>query len=171
MAPRKKKADDVTAVAIETKVTSIKGFDKDLKCRDFQFEVGKTYEVAGEIMACKNGFHAVPDDNHPLNVFSYYPPTGARFAVVTQDGASNKDVDKLASAKITIDCEISLGDLTKRAIDWVFKRAKWSEGQVATKDNEGASANGDLDAFDISAIRNAIGARIAALRSQSINAA
>ena len=41
-------------------VHSIKGFNRDLKCRDFQFGVGKTYEVGGEIAACKNGFHACP---------------------------------------------------------------------------------------------------------------
>lgn len=28
-----------------------------MKCRDFLFEVGKTYEIEGKLQICKNGFH------------------------------------------------------------------------------------------------------------------
>ena len=38
-------------------VTGFKGFDKDLKCRDYQYEVGKKFEEEGKIEACSNGFH------------------------------------------------------------------------------------------------------------------
>ena len=34
-----------------------KAFDKDLKCRDFQYEIGQTYEMDGDIECCKRGFH------------------------------------------------------------------------------------------------------------------
>ena len=34
-----------------------KAFNKDLKCRDFQYEVGQTYEIDGEIECCERGFH------------------------------------------------------------------------------------------------------------------
>ena len=34
-----------------------KAFDKDLKCRDFQYEIGKTYELGDEPIVCKQGFH------------------------------------------------------------------------------------------------------------------
>lgn len=33
-----------------------KGFDKDLKCRDFQFGIGKDYVQKGKIKCCSNGF-------------------------------------------------------------------------------------------------------------------
>ena len=140
---RKAKAKpDETA---EAPVTSIKGFDSKLQCRGFQFEVGKTYTVAGKIVACENGFHACPVDEHPLSVLEYYPPT-SRFCEVVQDGARDKQDTKLASASITIGVEISLSDLATRAVKWVFDRANWKDGPVAKGDNEGATASGDQGA-------------------------
>lgn len=132
----------VTAQEQPATVTSYKGFDRNLQCLGFQFEIGQTYSVNGEIKACSNGFHACPDNYHPLSVFEYYPPAGARFAIVEQAGKQDRDGSKLASSSITITAEISLGELTERAVKWVFDRANWSDGPVATADNEGVTASG-----------------------------
>lgn len=37
------------------KIIAYKGFDKDLKCRGFQYEVGKEYEIDGEFVEQKGG--------------------------------------------------------------------------------------------------------------------
>ena len=124
-------------------VKSIKGFDKDLKCRGFQFEVGKTYEADGDIIACKNGFHAI--EGHPLEVFAHYSPGANRYAEVVQSGkiARHSEDSKIASAKITIGVEIHLHDLIQRAVKWVFDRAKpEGTGSSATGRQGAASATG-----------------------------
>ena len=137
-------------------ITSIKGFKDDWTCYGgSKFEIGKTYEVGGVIKACSNGFHACPTDAHPLSVFEFYPPASNRFAEVTQAGASDRDGTKLASASITIGVELSLGDLAARAVKWVFDRANWKDGPVATGENEGVMASGTRGAATASGYRGA----------------
>jgi hypothetical protein len=123
-------------------VTSIKGFDGNLRCRGFQYEIGGSYSVEGPIVACENGFHACPTDQHPLSVFEYYPPAGARYAVVEQSGESDKSDNKLASATISVKFELTLGELVERAVKWVFDRADWKNVASVTGDGEGATASG-----------------------------
>ena len=104
-------------------ITSFKGFDSALQCRDFQYAVGQTYTHDGEVAACSSGFHAC---EYPLDVLRYYAPGGSRFAIVEQSGqlARKGDDSKVASSRITIKAEISLGVLIKAAVEYTFARAK-----------------------------------------------
>jgi hypothetical protein len=132
----------------ETTIKAIKGFDKDLRCRGFQFDVGKTYEQTGKIICCENGFHAVTGS--PLDIWNYYPIIGEdgslnRWADVTlagetgvQDGANDS---KIAAAKITIDVEINLPAFIKRAVAWMIDATK--DGGVDTGDYSQLAASGD----------------------------
>lgn len=97
-------------------MSAYKGFDKDLRCRGFQYEVGKAYEEK-EARICETGFHAC---ENPLNVLLYYPPCyGNRYCEVEQDGefSDNRDDSKIASTKIEISNEISLEELIQAAMD------------------------------------------------------
>jgi hypothetical protein len=126
-------------------VTAYKGFDKNLVCnpdgKPFQYEIGKTYEHKGNVVRCaEGGFHAC---EHPLNVFSYYPPATSRYCEVQMSGQIARDGSdtKIASARITIGVEVHLHELIQRAVKWVFDRSK-PEGPSATGRYGAASATG-----------------------------
>jgi len=139
-----KKVTAAVATPDASTITSIKGFDGNLQCRGYQFEVGKTFKHAGSVKACKSGFHACTIEAHPFSVFGYYQPAGSRFFLVTQSGDTNSDDGiKIASAKITIDVEISIGELVKRAWDYVWSRAvKTDEAHVTITQGAASSTGG-----------------------------
>ena len=127
-------------------IIAYKGFDKNLKCRDYQYEIGKTFEHKGKVEACKSGFHAC---EYPLDVFSYYPPSNSRFAVVKMHGETSKDSDdtKIASAKITIETEIKLPEMINRAVDWIKNKINWSDDNTSNTGYQSAATNtGDWSA-------------------------
>ena len=102
-------------------ITTYKGFDQNMRCRGFQFEVGKEYKHEGEVKACTGGFHAC---EHPLDVLRYYPPNTSRFAIVQQHGdlSRHEEDTKVASRSITVSAEINLAGLIKAAIEYTTSR-------------------------------------------------
>lgn len=113
------------------KIIAYKGFDKDLKCRGFQYEVGKTYELPNgeKPIACKVGFHAC---ENPLDVLNYYGDiANNRFCVVEQSSDFDKKEDKTASSRIKVKAEIGFIGLFKAGIEWLKKVTK----DAPTNDN------------------------------------
>lgn len=122
---------------------AIKGFDANLKCRGFQFEVGQTYRHDGEVAACSAGFHAIPEDAHPLSVFEYYPPAGSRFCIVEVDGQTDHEGNKVAAEILTISKEIGLGDLAATASGTLgAATASGDQGSNAMATGKGGRVNG-----------------------------
>jgi hypothetical protein len=119
-------------------IKSYKGFNKDMTCRGFQYEIGKEYEEK-EAKACECGFHAC---EYPLDVFGYYNPAQSKFCEVEQDGIiSTHDEDsKVASSKIKIGAEISIAGLVKAAIK--FTKSKTTKENDATGYKGASSATG-----------------------------
>ena len=104
----------------------IKGFDNELKCRDFQYEVGKEYKLkyGEEAKICEKGFHAIDGDECPLSVFNYYPPcdengTPNRYCEVEIGGKTEKREEKIVGSEIKIGAEIGIPGIVKAHIEWV----------------------------------------------------
>ena len=100
-------------------IKSYKGFDKDLCCRGFQYEVGKEYEIEGEIECCQKGFHACES---PFEVFDYYDMLTSRFCEVEQSGKIYREDDestKVCSSKIKVKAELKLADLINIGVEWL----------------------------------------------------
>jgi hypothetical protein len=123
-------------------VEAIKGFNLDMTCRGFQFEIGKEYTVEGKVVPCSNGFHACPVDTvDPLRVFGFYAPGQSRYCIVDQGGEIvPHDDDKAASATIFVRKEISVAEIIDRAVKWRLARVK-DTGAASNSGARGAASN------------------------------
>ncbi|HFG4424931.1 TPA: hypothetical protein ACGGKU_002797 [Salmonella enterica] len=128
-------------------IVTFKGFNKDLKCRDFQFEIGKTFHHEGKVEACGSGFHAC---ECPFDVFSYYPPAESRYAETISFGVIDREEigdTKIASASITIKAELTLPQFIQRGIEWIWSKIDKSlEQQIMTGDWSAATNTGNRSA-------------------------
>ena len=117
-----------------------KGFDKDLKCRGFQYEIGKEYEEK-EAKACEKGFHAC---ENPFDVFGYYPPCdGNRYCEVEQEGELSKHGgdSKVASTKIKIGVELGLKGLIQAGVSFILDKVNWKDDAATNTGNYSAATN------------------------------
>ncbi|EAV3183405.1 hypothetical protein ASA77_25170 [Salmonella enterica subsp. enterica serovar 4,12:d:-] len=128
-------------------IVTFKGFNKELKCRDFQFEIGKTFHHEGKVEACGSGFHACES---PFDVFGYYSPADSRFAETISFGVTDREEDgdtKIASASITIKAELTLPQFIQRGIEWIWSKIDKSlEQQIMTGNQSAATNTGDWSA-------------------------
>ena len=117
-----------------------KGFDKDLKCLDFQYEVGKDYTTEGKIEACKNGFHFC---ENPMDVLGYYPPSDSRYCIVESSGQEDRDGDdsKVATSKIHISAEIGLKGLIEAGVKFILDKVNWKDNKESNTGYQSAAAN------------------------------
>ena len=120
-------------------IKSYKGFDKNLRCRDFQYKIGGIYEMDGEIKVCNRGFHACES---PFDVFDYYTMIDSRFCEVEQDGNISKEDrgTKICSSKIKIKAELKLADMINLGIEWLKEITSPEKIKTSIKDN--SSGNG-----------------------------
>ena len=118
-----------------------KGFNRDMTCRDFQFEEGKTYEEENAKL-CDSGFHACVD---PLDCFNYYYPGQSVYREVELDdnGERHADDSKVCGKKITIGAEIGLPGIIKAHFDYVKSNCTMerTDPKQATAGNFGAATS------------------------------
>ena len=89
-----------------------------MRCRGFQYEVGKEYDMNGDIECCKRGFHACES---PMEVWDYYDMLTSRFAEVEQSGKISAEgrTTKICSSHIKIKAELKLADIINIGVEWL----------------------------------------------------
>jgi hypothetical protein len=136
-------------------VFGFKGMDKDMKCRDFQYEVGKEYKITERPVRCTDhGFHFC---ENPLDIFNYYPAAGNRFFAVEGSGQVDRggDDSKVAVSKIKIGAEISLKSIIDGGIKFIFERTTLIKESTNTEARLHASNSGYSGAASNSGYRGA----------------
>ena len=117
-----------------------KGFDKNMQCRGFQFDEGKTYIHDGEIKLCEKGFHAC---ENPLDCFNYYSPAESIYREVEMEDVSGerKEDSKVAGKSIKIGARISFGKIAQRAVEYINSHIDKSKKQQVMEGNYSAASN------------------------------
>ena len=112
-------------------VIAYKGMNSDMTCRDFQYEIGKTYKT-DKAKLCECGFHACLN---PRDVLGYYPQyeTSRYFKVKLSGKITKSDFDtKVAATEITILEEININEVIKTTEWWkndnILDLLRWLEG-------------------------------------------
>lgn len=121
------KDDNIIESWIE--VEGYKGTDKNMMCRDYQYELGKTFSKKYEVIEmCKNGFHF---SENLQGTFSYYPlrPHNRYFKVkalaklkfIIKDGTWRRHRDltdnKLVAKEIKFIEEVSIDELKPHILE------------------------------------------------------
>lgn len=127
-------------------IRGFKGFDKDLKCRGFQYEIGKDYEQEGKVKCCLRGFHFC---ENPFDVFRYYSPSDSRYCEVEGDGNADKanDDSKVATSHIHISAEMGLNGLIKAGVKFILDKVNFKDTKSTNTGYRSAASNtGDRSA-------------------------
>ena len=107
------------------KINGFKGFKKDMTCRGFQYEEGKTYTMDDEPECCEKGFHFC---EYPLDCLHYYEARESVYHKVEATGKTDKgnngDDTKIATNEIKIGARLSWRDIAEASIEFVMKHAK-----------------------------------------------
>ena len=125
-----------------------KGFGKDLKCRGFQYEVGKGYEEPHAKLCC-SGFHAC---ENPMDVFGYYPPADGRYCEVDLGDVSEETADdsRRSGKKIHIALEIGLKGIIEAGVKFILDRVDWNSAKESNTGYRSVATNtGDQSAAKV----------------------
>nr|DAD61071.1 MAG TPA: hypothetical protein [Caudoviricetes sp.] len=100
-----------------------------MKCRGFQFDLGKEYMEEGAKL-CEKGFHGC---EYPLDVFAHYAPADSRFFVADLDGVTEEEAEgdsKRSGTKIKLRAEIGIAGIVKAAVEYIKEKAESSKKQT-----------------------------------------
>ena len=114
-------------------VKGFKGFNQDLTCRGFQYEIGKTYEYNGEIELCSSGFHFC---RKLQDVHQFYDLKTSRICEIEADGKIDNDSIKSVCARIRI-----IRELSREEIDAAVNTGKDNTGLFNSGNRNSGNCN------------------------------
>ncbi len=112
----------------EKKIKGYKGFNPDLTCRDFQYEVGKEYQT-DKAKTCETGFHFCENPFDVLNYYSFCNERGQlnRFCEIEGSGdIDNSHSDKIACSHIKVNAEIGLQGIINAGVKFIMDKVSRS---------------------------------------------
>ena len=138
------------------KTLFIKGFDKDLKCRDFQFEIGKEYKIESRNLNLCSGtvFHFCRNIQQVHKYYSCLPNEKNRFCEIEVLGDLIEDEEKCGSNHIKVVREIKGKELNIllgmiNGNTGIFNTGHWNTGDRNTGHwNTGDRNTGDRNTGD-----------------------
>lgn len=120
-----------------------KGFNRDMTCRGFKFEEGKTYEEERAEL-CETGFHAC---EAPIDCFSYYSPGQSVYHEVELDATDECNIEdsKRVGKRIKIGEKLDIAGICKAQFEYVkshcTNECNSEPGKPATAGNYGAATS------------------------------
>ena len=122
---------------------AVKGFNKDMTCRGFQYQEGKEYETENASL-CNEGFHACLN---PLDCFRYYSPgDGSVYHEVEIDDNGERGADsKIVGSKIKIGAKLDAAKICKLHFEFVKNQT------IQKKDKQGVSSLAAQDRSSLAA--------------------
>ena len=120
-----------------------KVFNPDWTCNDFQYKVGKTFEMEGEVIMCRRGFHFC---KKATDCFEYYPfDPNNKVAEVEALGDVETEGNKSCTNKIHIIRELSWYEV----LDLVNTGAGNTGRNNSGNRNSGYMNSGDMNSGDM----------------------
>ena len=125
---------------MKVKIIGVKGFNKDMTCKDMQYEEGKTYKMEGEPKCCDRGYHFC---ENPIDCLRHYSPDTSVYHKVEALGDIVRDTDdtKIATNEIKIGARIDFQTMVKMAIDFTYKHCKKGRKGTNMRTNNSVSSN------------------------------
>ena len=154
---------------------AVKGFNKDMTCREFQYQEGKEYETESASL-CNEGFHACLN---PLDCFRYYSPGGGSVyhEVEIDDNGERGGDSKIVGSKIKIGAELDVAKICKLHFEFVKnqtiqKKNGENVSSLAAQDNSSLAAQdySSLAAQDYSSLAAQDNSSLAAQDNSSLAA-
>ena len=134
------------------KVKAYKVFDENMQCRGFQYKLGESYTIEGNLEVCSNGFHACEKLLDCFNYYSFSPRN--KIALVILSGEIQKKEDKLCAETIQIKKMISWEEALKMCNSGDYNSGNRNSGDCNSGDyNSGNRNSGYLNSNNSDKIR------------------